>query len=175
MAAKRKTARKSRNPAKKTVRKTAAPRRRINREKVVAALNEILELELAGVVRYLHYSLMIFGHGRLPIIKWMRSESSQGAEHAAQAGEHITALGGHPSLKIGRLLETEKHDINQILSEALEHEQESVACYTRLLSLVAGRDVCLEEYARSLIHEETIHIQDIEKMLRRPGDLAPVA
>ena len=35
------------------------------------SLNTILELELAGVVRYLHYSLMVFGHARIPIIGWM--------------------------------------------------------------------------------------------------------
>lgn len=171
MAAKRRPASK----AKKVVRKAPGGGRRINKEKVIEALNAILELELAGVVRYLHYSLMIFGPARIPIVKWMRDEASQGADHAAQAGEHITALGGHPSLKIGKLLETHKHDIDQILREALEHEREGVANYTKLLSLVQGRDVCLEEYARGLVHEEAMHITEIEKMLRRPGDLEPAS
>jgi bacterioferritin len=165
-----------RSPARKTAaRRAKAPARRkgLDKEKVVEALNSILELELAGVVRYLHYSLMVFGYARIPIVKWMRDEATQSAAHAAQAGEHVTALGGHPSLKIGKLLETHKHDIGQILLEALEHEREGVAQYRRLLSLVQGKNVCLEEYARSLIHEETNHISEIEKMLRRPGDLEP--
>ena len=153
--------------------KAPARKRGMSTDKVIDALNTILELELAGVVRYLHYSLMVFGHARLPIVKWMRTEATQSAEHAAQAGEHVTALGGHPSLKIGKLLETHKHDIDQILLEALEHEREGVAQYRKLLALVEGKDVCLEEYARSLVHEESIHISEIEKMLRRPGDLEP--
>jgi len=169
MAARKKPARKARAGGAKA----PARRRGINREKVIETLNEILELELAGVVRYLHYSLMVFGHARLPIVKWMRGEATQSAEHAAQAGEYVTALGGHPSLKIGKLLETQKHDIDQILQEALEHEREGVAHYKKLLSLVEGKDVCLEEYARGLVHEETNHISEIEKMLRRPGDLTP--
>ncbi|MEK6554351.1 MAG: bacterioferritin, partial [Bdellovibrionota bacterium] len=37
--------------------------------KVIDALNVIMENELAGVVRYTHYSLMIFGHNRIPIVK----------------------------------------------------------------------------------------------------------
>ena len=87
--------------------------------KVVDNLNRILELELAGVVRYMHYSFMIFGHNRIPIVAWLRDQSNESNAHAILAGEHITAFGGHPSLKIGSLLETHKHDVNEILVEAL--------------------------------------------------------
>ena len=69
---------------------------KIDTQKVIASLNTILELELAGVVRYLHYSLMVFGHARIPIIGWMRSQATEGMDHAAMAGEHVTSLGGHP-------------------------------------------------------------------------------
>ena len=136
-------------------------------------LNAILEMELAGVCRYLHYSLMVFGHARIPIIKWMRDQASEGMNHASMAGEHVTTLGGHPSLKIGKLTETHKHDIEQILREALEHERETLALYYRLLSRVEGGSVWLEEYAREQIQLEEGHIAEIEKMLRRPGDLQP--
>ncbi|HRJ78891.1 MAG TPA: ferritin-like domain-containing protein, partial [Planctomycetota bacterium] len=105
----------------------------IETEKTIKSLNNILELELAGVVRYLHYSLMVFGHARIPIIKWMRDQAGEGMNHAALAGEHVTTLGGHPSLKIGKLVETEKHDIDQILREALQHERDTLAEYYNLL------------------------------------------
>jgi bacterioferritin (cytochrome b1) len=91
--------------------------------KVIASLNRILELELAGVVRYMHYSFMIFGHNRIPIVAWLREQSNESNAHAVLAGEHITAFGGHPSLKIGGLLETHQHDVNEILKEAFEHEK----------------------------------------------------
>lgn len=145
----------------------------IDTPKVIDTLNDILELELAGVVRYTHYSLMIFGYARIPIIKWMRDQATEGLAHAAAAGEYITTLGGHPSLKIGRLLETHQHDINAILREALDHEQEAVVAYHKLLSLVKDAHIGLEEYARSMIEHEELHISEIEKMLRRPGELSP--
>src|SRR6476659_5345308 len=91
--------------------------------KVVGSLNHILELELAGVVRYMHYSFMIFGHNRIPIVAWLREQATESNAHAVLAGELITALGGHPSLKIGSLLETHQHDVNEILIEAHEHEK----------------------------------------------------
>ncbi len=141
--------------------------------KAIEMLNQILEVELAGVVRYMHYSLMVFGHARIPIIKWMRDQATEGMAHATMAGEHVTTLGGHPSLKIGKLTETHQHDINQILREALEHERATLDLYYSLLELTEGKSVWLEEYSREMIMLEESHIAEVEKMMRRPGDLHP--
>src|SRR6202167_3478447 len=130
-------------------------------EAVVGTLNRILELELAGLVRYLHYSFMIFGHNRIPIVAWLRSQADESQAHAVKAGEHITTFGGHPSLKIGSLLETHKHNVDEILREALAHELEGLAEYRKLLDLVAGRDIMLEEYARAQIAAEEAHAAEI--------------
>ncbi|HET9863805.1 MAG TPA: ferritin-like domain-containing protein, partial [Steroidobacteraceae bacterium] len=140
-------------------------------KKIVDALNRILELELAGVVRYLHYSFMIFGHNRIPIVAWLRAQANESSAHAVLAGENITAFGGHPSLKIGPLLETHQHDVNEILKEAHEHEKEGLDAYYQLLELVAGRSVMLEEYARQQIAAEEMHLADIRKMMRKPGSI----
>ena len=139
--------------------------------KVLASLNKILELELAGVVRYMHYSFMIFGHNRIPIVAWLRDQSSESNAHAVLAGEHITAFGGHPSLKIGSLLETHQHDVNEILKEAHEHEKEGLQAYYDLLEMVAGKSILLEEYARDQIAAEEMHLADIRKMMRKPGSI----
>lgn len=145
----------------------------LDKKKVIDVLNGILELELAGVVRYTHYSFMIFGHARIPIVAWMRKEAAEAVAHAHAAGELITAFGGHPSLKIGKLLETHKHDIDDILREAIEHENGGIAMYRNLLSISQDVDIRLEEYAREMIRTEEDHVAEIEKMLRRPGMLEP--
>jgi len=139
--------------------------------KVIDSLNHILELELAGVVRYMHYSFMIFGHNRIPIVGWLREQATESNAHAVLAGELITALGGHPSLKIGALLETHQHDVNEILKEAYEHEKEGLQAYYALLELVTGNNVWLEEYARHQIAAEEMHLADIRKMMRKPGSI----
>jgi len=141
-------------------------------KKAIDLLNKIMELELAGVVRYSHYALMVYGYNRIPIVDWMTKNAQEGLTHAHRAGELVTLLGGHPSLKIGALLETEKHDIGDILRESLDHEQDALAAYYDLLKLVeAGKSVLLEEYARELIVEEELHLDEVNKMLRRPGDV----
>lgn len=141
-------------------------------EKIISLLNRIMESELAGVVRYTHYSLMVFGYNRLPIISWLRAQADESLSHAHDAGELITHLGGHPSLAIGPLLETHKHDIGDILRESLAHEGLALQLYKELLKQVEGVSVMLEEYARKMIHIEELHQGEVNKMLRKPGDLA---
>jgi bacterioferritin len=143
----------------------------IDEKSVIATLNRILETELAGVVRYTHYSFMVYGYGRIPIVSWLRAQANESLLHAQNAGELITALGGHPSLGIGKLLETQKHDIGELLRESLEHEQHAIALYQELRSLVEGRNVMLEEYARQQIAAESLHVSEVDKMLRQPGDV----
>lgn len=143
----------------------------MDKAKVVSLLNRILEEELAGVVRYTHYSFMIFGYTRIPIVSWLRSQATEGIAHAQQAGEMITALGEHPSLAIGHLLETHKHDIGDILREALQNERTALDLYKQLLEEVEGDSVWLEEYARGMISAEEMHAYEVDKMLRRPGEV----
>ena len=138
----------------------------------VNLLNQIMEAELAGVVRYTHYSLIVFGHNRIPIVSWLRGEATTCLAHASEAGELVTHLGEHPSLKIGSLLETHKHGINDILLESLEAERVGLNLYKQLYELVQDRSVLLEDYARRLIAEEELHIGEVNKMLRKPGELA---
>jgi len=145
----------------------------MDNKKIIDALNKILELELAGVVRYTHYSLMVYGYSRIPIISWLRDQATESLDHANKAGEVITYLGGHPSLAIGPLLETENHDIGDILRESLDHEMSALNSYKDLLKLVEGHSVMLEEYAREMIYNEELHLGEVDKMLRNPGDMEP--
>jgi len=139
----------------------------------IAVLNKIMETELAGVVRYTHYSLMVYGYTRIPIVSWLKDNANESLDHAKKAGELVTLLGGHPSLKIGQLLETEQHDIGDILRESLDHEKTALACYYELLKLVEDKSVLLEEYAREMIVQEELHQDEVNKMLRQPGSLNP--
>ena len=137
-----------------------------NKEKVIDKLTEIFDLELSGVIRYTHYALMIFGPNRLPLIDFFKAQAIESLDHANMAGEHITGLGGHPPLNLNEIKETFKHDISEILQESLDHERKAVDHYYSLLSLVDGKSVYLEEYARGMIGQEELHLLEVEKMLK---------
>ncbi|CCA90593.1 MULTISPECIES: bacterioferritin [unclassified Novosphingobium] len=147
----------------------------IDKERVIGLLNNILEQELAGVVRYTHYSFLVFGFGRIPIVSWLRSQADESLLHAQEAGEMVTLLGSHPSLRIGPLLESHEHDIGAILRESLEAEGEALQLYRQLLEAVDGKSVTLEEYARKMIYAEEVHASEVDKMLRKPGDIGAFA
>jgi bacterioferritin len=140
----------------------------VDKVAVTECLNELLEHELAGVVRYTHYAFMVFGYNRIPICSWLRGQAKESLGHADQIGEQITALGGHPSLKIGKLLESNKHKIPEILQESLEHERGQVKIFGKLFEMVKDKNVMLEEFARKMIYEEELHIAEVEKMVKDP-------
>jgi len=142
----------------------------LDRDEAIKTLNAIVELELAGAVRFTQYSLMVFGHARIPIMKWMQSQAQQSLDHAVQAGEEVTTLGGKVSLGIGELVGTHHGSVDEMLGEMLVHERRGVELYQKLLSVVEGRSISLEELARQMIRSEELDIAEIEKMLKKRGD-----
>jgi len=138
----------------------------MNTQKINQILNEIMEFELAGVVRYTHSSLMVTGPYRMPIVEFLKEQANESLLHAQQAGELLTGLDGHPSQKIAKIEETNDHSIEGILNESLDHELHALKLYKDLLSIVEGKSVYLEEYTRSLIGEEEQHQLELKKMLK---------
>tara|TARA_Y100001970_G_C14152535_1_gene813582 strand:+ start:1170 stop:1592 length:423 start_codon:yes stop_codon:yes gene_type:complete len=138
----------------------------MDKKTIIDKLSQIFTLELSGVIRYTHYSLMIVGYNRLPLIDFFKAQASESLDHANLAGEYITGLGGHPPLEIATIEETYNHNIKDILKETLEHEKSAIKIYYELLSAIDGESVYLEEYARSMIGQEELHVLEVEKMLK---------
>jgi bacterioferritin len=129
-------------------------------------LNSIMEFELAGVVRYTHYSLMVTGPNRIPIVAFFKAQASESLLHAQQVGEILTGLEGHPSQRIAPIEESYKHSVRDILEESLNHEKKALEMYKNLLDTVEDASVYLEEFARTQIGQEELHNIEIKKMLR---------
>ena len=101
----------------------------------VALLNEILETELAGVCRYTHYALMVFGHSRIPIVSWLRGEATTCLAHANEAGElgigHLRPvhpepvyLHGMDRLGVGKVLIAHLEFAARDPDHAVRHQEE---------------------------------------------------
>jgi len=138
----------------------------INSNEVCDILNEIMEYELAGVVRYTHSSMMVSGPYRLPIVTFLKEQAAESLMHAQLAGEKIAGLDGHPSQRIAKIEETNRHTIKDILEESLEHELYALSLYKKLLSSVENKSIYLEEYARAQIGEEEQHSLELKIMLK---------
>ena len=140
--------------------------RDLDQAKAIQLLNTIMEFELAGVVRYTHYALMITGPNRLPIVQFFKAQATESLLHAQQAGEIITGLEGHPSQKIAPIEESYQHSVKDLLQESLAHERKALELYKDLLEVVENASIYLEEYARTMIGQEELHNIEIKKMLR---------
>ena len=138
----------------------------LNENEVCEILNEIMEYELAGVVRYTHSSLMVSGPNRIPIVEFLQAQATESLLHAQQPGELITGLDGHPSQKIAKINESNRHSINDLLTESLEPEIYALNLYKKLLDCVEGASVYLEEYTRGMIGQEEQHSLELKKMLK---------
>ncbi|BAZ79077.1 MAG: ferritin-like domain-containing protein [Sphaerospermopsis sp.] len=140
--------------------------RELDHQKTIDILNAIMEFELAGVVRYTHYSLMVTGPNRLPIVAFFKAQASESLLHAQQVGEILTGLDGHPTLRIAQMEETFKHSVKDILEESLSHEKKALDMYKTLLNTVEDASIYLEEFARGMIGQEELHNLELKKMLR---------
>jgi bacterioferritin len=138
----------------------------LDTDKAIEVLRSIMEFELAGVVRYTHYALMVTGPNRIPIVDFFKAQATESLLHAQQVGEILTGLEGHPSLQIAPMEETYKHSVRDILQESLAHEKNALDMYKKLLDIVEDASVYLEEFARTMIGTEELHNIEIKKMLR---------
>jgi bacterioferritin len=138
----------------------------LDHQKTTDILNAIMEFELAGVVRYTHYSLMVTGPNRIPIVAFFKAQATESLLHAQQVGEILTGLEGHPTLRIAPMEETFNHTVKDILTESLSHEKKALDMYKTLLDTVNNASIYLEEFARGMIGQEEMHNLELKKMLR---------
>lgn len=135
----------------------------------IPILQKIFESEMAGIVRYLHYSFMIVGHNRIPIQKWFRDQATESMMHTIVVGEKITSLGGHPAAVTATVAETNVHTIDGMLRESLDFEAEALSYYQELVKIAETEgDIALEELAREFVRVEQEHHDEVNKMLRSP-------
>ena len=93
-------------------------------------LNEIMEYELAGVVRYTHSAMMVTGPYRIPIVAFLKEQAAESLLHAPGAGELIAGLDGHPSQKIAK--------IEDLISHRLRNE--------KLIKCISNKKIKIKKY-----------------------------
>jgi bacterioferritin len=144
-----------------------APKFHFDVDRVTEQLDRILQMELAGIIYYTHYSFMIYGHARIPITSWLRDNATESLAHAQEAGEMIMRLHRRPALGIAQLPTTRHNTIDEIITESVEREEAGVQLYRDLLAMIKDKSVVLEEYAQRMVAAEAVHIREMELMLMK--------
>lgn len=135
-------------------------------KKLIAALNIDLEREMAGIVRYLHHSFIVFGPNRGPLVQMFRTQATEAMNHAIQLGEKITALGGHPTVKVEQVFEPGYQSVEDMLQEDLEAEKNQLELYTKQLKEFSEENLPMKLLLEQIIVTEQVHVDEMEKYLR---------
>jgi bacterioferritin len=137
----------------------------MDKNKVIKKLNEMMNLEISGAMKYLQYSYYVFGLNRIPIVGFLREQATESIGHSTKLGDKIVALGGLPMVKVDEDLKARKLTTEQILRDSVQIETKALSGYMNLLNDVAD-DVVMDSFIRDFISEESGHLEEVEKMLR---------
>ena len=135
-------------------------------KKLIEALNKDLQKEMAGMVRYLHHSFIIFGPNRGPLVHMFRTQATESMEHAIKLGEKITALGGHPTVKVDQVFEPGYQSVEDMIAEDLDAEKKQLNLYMEQLRSFGDENLPLKLILEQIIVAEQTHVESMEKYLR---------
>ena len=137
----------------------------MDRAKVLKALNLDLEHEMSALIRYLHHSFIVIGPNRGPLVDLFRKQARNSMDHAIKLGEKITALGGHPSVKVQEVYEPGDQSLEDMLKEDLEAEKLHLALFEEQLQLVQD-NTPMRLMLEQIIVDECSHVEELEMYLR---------
>jgi bacterioferritin len=136
-----------------------------NREKAINFLQQILEFELAGVVRYTTYSLIAKGKDRKEIVDFLKEQAEESLFHSQKVGEVLVSINGNPQPRITPIVELESDSIKEILRASLAHEKQALGLYKKLLDALKGSNSDIEKFISNMIEEEGTHTQELAEMI----------
>jgi bacterioferritin len=140
--------------------------KQVTQTKPLEILQTIMEFELAGVVRYTYYSLVVTSSNKQNIANFLKEQASESLTHGQLVGEFLVSLNGCPKMGIAPIPEIDDFSAKNILAASLVHEKQALELYKLLLESAKGVSVVIEEFARKMIQEEGSHHLEIEEMLR---------
>ena len=141
-----------------------------SKEKLIKALNKDLEREMAGIVRYLHHSFIVFGPHRGPLVQMFRGQATESMTHAIQLGEKITALGGHPTVRVDQVFEPGDQSVEDMIAEDLKAERAQLELYTQQLKEFGDDNLTIKLMLEQVIIAEQTHVDEMEKYLRTSNE-----
>ena len=130
---------------------------------LIQLLNEDLALEYANAIQYMQHAAMLTG----PYFAF-RDELEDHAEdelkHARKLNEHVTYLGGVPSVKVSEILTASENEA--MLKQDLTGEETAIERYTeRIGQTREEKDAGTEAVLLSILKDEVGHKTDLEAIL----------
>ncbi|MGB3640282.1 MAG: ferritin-like domain-containing protein [Rivularia sp. (in: cyanobacteria)] len=136
-----------------------------NRDTAISYLQQILEFELAGVVRYTTYSLRVNNSDKNKIVDFLREQAEESLFHSQKVGSVLVSINGNPQARITPIAELESYSVKDILNASLAHEKQALGLYEKLLDSLKGSNSDIEVFISNMIEEEGHHTQELAEMI----------
>jgi bacterioferritin len=141
----------------------------LDQQKTLDLLQNIMEYELAGVIRYTYYSLVVTGSNRTAIVDFIKEQAEESLTHAQRVGEILVSLKGNPKPGSTDIEEIEEKSVKNILIASQNYERKAIEMYKELLSSVRESNPELIEFISDMIEEEGSHHLELEQMIQNLG------
>lgn len=137
----------------------------MDKETLIAKLNEDLAREYAAVIQYTTYSACVTGPYRPQLSEFLLAEVPDEQGHAQFLANKIVALGGVPTTKIP---EVPVPSTNKAMVEAiLEAEKRATQAYTeRSKQAEEFGDKGLQVQLEDMVRDESHHVEETERILK---------
>jgi bacterioferritin len=130
---------------------------KINREKLIDALNEDLSREYQAIISYVNYSQVLKGAAYMNIADELAVHAAEELSHALQVSNHIDYLGGMPSVTPKPVKTSEKAE--DMLRFDLENEKETIRQYRRRVKQADElNEFAITESLRNILVQEQDHL-----------------
>lgn len=137
----------------------------MDKQALIAALNEDLSGELQAIIQYLTYSARVTGPWRPQLVTFMQTEIQDELLHAQFLADKIAALGGEPTTT-PRPVPPAAHP-RDMLKAILEAELQAGKDYTeRAKQAEAYGDKGLMVQLEDMVRDETGHAEETAKLLK---------
>ena len=130
---------------------------KMNRKKLIHALNEDLSREYQAIISYVNYSQVLKGAAYMNIADELAVHATEELAHALQVANHIDYLGGMPSVTPKPVKTSEK--AVDMLRFDLENEKETIRQYRRRVKQADElNEFAITESLRNILVQEQDHL-----------------
>ena len=137
----------------------------MDKEKLIAKLNEDLSNELSAIIQYITYSAQVTGPYRPQLAGFFLKEVPDEQGHAEFLANKVVALGGVPTTTPAPVAAAETN--KELLEAVLAAERKAIAGYKeRAEQADEFGDVGLKVQLEDMVRDETQHAEETERILR---------
>lgn len=137
----------------------------MDKQQMIAALNEDLSGELAAIIQYITYAAKTTGPFRPQLSAFFLAEVPDEQLHAQYLANKIVALGGEPTTKAREVKPAKTN--REMVEAVLEAEKRAVADYTiRARQAEEFDDKGMVVQLEDIVNDETGHKEETERLLR---------